>query len=589
MAAEPTSGGSSGRTFGNDAAPAGPLTPAARRGYGLGSVATGVVRHGARAAPAALPHRPSRGGRRGRGPGRLPAQGVGRRPQPGRGADQRPLRHPAGRAPAVPLRVGLALAVAFVLLFTGPTSRYGRSPRPGSSCCFLACATAYAFFQVPYVAMPAEMTDDYDERTRLMTWRVAILALAILVSGGLSPVIRDALGARAGLPRRWACSSRRSSCSARWARGAAPAAPASAGCRHGRRQPARPAPGGRGRARLPRCCSRRSCSRRWRPARCSPGSTTSPGCCSAARAPHHPVRLLRRARAAGHAALGSGSATRRGKRTGYVCGVAAARRRRARRRAAAQVGAAAAVCLRRRLVGVGYAGCQMFPLAMLPDVAAADAARTGESRAGVFTGVWTAGETLGLALGPGLYAVVLALGGYVSSTGCRRRPARLGASRRSRSASPSSRPRSSRPQPAGRSRLPARRGRCTDDRTDDGRPPAWPAPTRCSRPLRGAPGARPARPTAAAPSPTSTTPAWPTPTPIGREASPRSPTSNGLDPTAFPRCCDGERPRRHRRPDCSARPRASPASVTSGGTESILLAVKAARDAPPGDHRARAW
>jgi Na+/melibiose symporter-like transporter len=58
----------------------------------------------------------------------------------------------------------------------------------------------------------------------------------------------------------------------------------------------------------------------------------------------------------------------------------------------------------------------MFPMAMLPDVAAVDAARTGENRIGVFTGVWTAGETLGLALGPGLYAAVLALGGYVSST-----------------------------------------------------------------------------------------------------------------------------------------------------------------------------
>ncbi|WP_269087186.1 MFS transporter [Kribbella sp. ALI-6-A] len=58
----------------------------------------------------------------------------------------------------------------------------------------------------------------------------------------------------------------------------------------------------------------------------------------------------------------------------------------------------------------------MFPLAMLPDVAAVDAARSGVRRAGVFTGIWTAGETLGLALGPGLYAVVLALGGYVSST-----------------------------------------------------------------------------------------------------------------------------------------------------------------------------
>ena len=63
---------------------------------------------------------------------------------------------------------------------------------------FVACATAYAFFQVPYVAMPAEITDSYDERTRLMTWRVAILALAIMISGASAPAIRDALGGRAG-------------------------------------------------------------------------------------------------------------------------------------------------------------------------------------------------------------------------------------------------------------------------------------------------------------------------------------------------------------------------------------------------------
>ena len=33
----------------------------------------------------------------------------------------------------------------------------------------------------------------------------------------------------------------------------------------------------------------------------------------------------------------------------------------------------------------------------------------------MFTGVWTAGETLGLALGTGLYALVLATGGYGAS------------------------------------------------------------------------------------------------------------------------------------------------------------------------------
>ncbi|MGZ5418721.1 MAG: MFS transporter, partial [Nocardioides sp.] len=78
---------------------------------------------------------------------------------------------------------------------------------------------------------------------------------------------------------------------------------------------------------------------------------------------------------------------------------------------------AAVVYVATGLVGVGYAGAQVFPMAMLADTAAVDAARSGANRAGVFTGVWTAGETLGLALGPGVFAVVLALGGYVSSTG----------------------------------------------------------------------------------------------------------------------------------------------------------------------------
>jgi GPH family glycoside/pentoside/hexuronide:cation symporter len=83
----------------------------------------------------------------------------------------------------------------------------------------------------------------------------------------------------------------------------------------------------------------------------------------------------------------------------------------------AQVAPAWLVFAATALVGVGYAGAQVFPLAMLPDAAAVDAHRTGSNRAGVYTGVWTAGETLGLAIGPGLFGLLLALGGYVSSTG----------------------------------------------------------------------------------------------------------------------------------------------------------------------------
>ena len=54
---------------------------------------------------------------------------------------------------------------------------------------------------------------------------------------------------------------------------------------------------------------------------------------------------------------------------------------------------------------------------MLPDTAAHDARHTGENRVGVFTGMWTAGETLGLALGPAIFALILSLGRYRSSTG----------------------------------------------------------------------------------------------------------------------------------------------------------------------------
>jgi GPH family glycoside/pentoside/hexuronide:cation symporter len=68
------------------------------------------------------------------------------------------------------------------------------------------------------------------------------------------------------------------------------------------------------------------------------------------------------------------------------------------------------------LCGVGYAGISVFPLAILPDLITAEEERTGETRAGIAAGVWTAGETLGLAFGGGLWALILAFGGYVSST-----------------------------------------------------------------------------------------------------------------------------------------------------------------------------
>jgi len=56
-------------------------------------------------------------------------------------------------------------------------------------------------------------------------------------------------------------------------------------------------------------------------------------------------------------------------------------------------------------------------MAMLPDVISHDAARHGDGQAGIFSGVWTAGETTGMAFGATVLSIVLAVTGYVATTG----------------------------------------------------------------------------------------------------------------------------------------------------------------------------
>jgi GPH family glycoside/pentoside/hexuronide:cation symporter len=91
------------------------------------------------------------------------------------------------------LGAGLAVAVLFTVMFAGPF-RSGAPAGAFVAGAFLATATAYALYQVPYMAMPPEMTPDYAERTRVVTWRIAVLALAILASGALAPVVVNQTG-----------------------------------------------------------------------------------------------------------------------------------------------------------------------------------------------------------------------------------------------------------------------------------------------------------------------------------------------------------------------------------------------------------
>ena len=329
-------------------------------------------------------------------------------PVAGRISDRRGSRRP------FLLVAGLLLAVLFAAIFAAPFSG-GAASGAYVALAFLAAATAFAFFQVPYVAMPAELTDGYSERTRLMTWRIAVLALAILVSGAVAPLVVEATGGgREG--HRWS--------------GLFVAALIVVGT-------------------LATFFGTREA--RSRTAAESEPTLRAQLRVANANAPFRALLICWIVQAAGIGTMlagvqyfadhvlgqKSGSTflfaafvgpallvmplwTAVGKRHGKLRSLVAAS-------LIFAVGALVllgarelppvAVYLIVAVVGAGYAGQQVFALAMLPDRIAYDTERTGRRQAGVFTGLWTAGETFGLALGPGIYAVVLQIFGYVSSSG----------------------------------------------------------------------------------------------------------------------------------------------------------------------------
>ena len=305
---------------------------------------------------------------------------------------------PAGPRRPWLVRAGLMLAGAFALIFAAPDLDSRWLEAGWVLVFFVLAASAYAFFQVPYVAMPAEITSSYDERTRLMTWRVAILAFTIMLAGATAPVIRDAVGGRDGyrvMGVVMATVILVGVLGAWWGTRHAPIGAVGAGAGTLRQQL--------------QVVSR---ARDFRVLLTTFVLQALATGCMLAGVAYVAEDLLGRTSAAtilfvcfvGPALLLTPLWARWGERVGKKQGYVASSLLLA-------AGAALAVLARggndvwtfvaTGLVGVGYAGCQVFPMAMLPDVAAVDAARTGENRAGVYTGVWTAGETLGLALGPG--------------------------------------------------------------------------------------------------------------------------------------------------------------------------------------------
>jgi len=389
--------------------PSDETTPRTRAGYALGSLVTGAF--GTVPGLLLLPYLTDTLGVTAGLAGLLvllpKAWDVLFNPVAGRISDRRGDRRP------FLLGAGLLLAALFALIFAGPFGA-GHAAGPYVAIAFLIAATAYAFFQVPYVAMPAELTDGYAERTRLMTWRVAVLALAILLSGALAPlVVEQTGGGLAG--HRWS-----------GAFVGALIVVGTLGVFFGTRGAPTRTPG----QTEPSLRIQLKVAAASGPFRVlllcfviqSAGVATM-----LAGVQYFADHIVARDGAAtflfaafvGPALLvmplWSGAGARLGKRRSliaasllYALGTILL--------IPASAGPPPAVYLVTAIIGVGYAGQQVFAMAMLPDCIATETSRTGKRQAGVFTGVWTAGETFGLALGPGLYALVLQLCGYLSST-----------------------------------------------------------------------------------------------------------------------------------------------------------------------------
>ncbi|WP_353951365.1 MFS transporter [Knoellia sp. S7-12] len=307
----------------------------------------------------------------------------------------------------------LTLPVGFIAMFAVPSGFGSGAAALWVVAAFVLATTSFSFFQVPYIAAPADLTNDYTERTRMMAWRVGVLALAILAFGAGAPGIRDALGGgRSGYLVMAVVS----------------ALVLSVGM-------------------LATVASLRGHESRV-------GGTTES---SSLRAGLDAIRDLPRFRALLVVfviqALATGIVLAAAQYVAtYLLGsqslvsvlfaavvapalvvmpawkrYAAARGKRAAYLASSWLFVLACVVqvpalslewtwlsvLALAVGGVAYAGMQLFPLAMLPDVIE----EAGRARGGAMSGVWTALETAGLALGPGIVLLMLAVSGFVSSTG----------------------------------------------------------------------------------------------------------------------------------------------------------------------------
>ncbi|MDG6103087.1 MFS transporter [Dactylosporangium aurantiacum] len=308
---------------------------------------------------------------------------------------------------------GCALAVAFAALFAVPGGLRGAPAGLWVAIAFIAGNLLFAAYQVPYLATPADLSIGYHERTRLMGYRMVVLTVGILLSGVAAPLLAGQddptvagytrmgllLGAAmlaamlvgvTGVGRLTA---------------AAPLAAAARTTRHGL------------------LSSLRDPQFRTLTAAYLAMSTTTHLVLAAV--PYFAEYELGRPRLTtvlvaafvAPAILATPVWVVVARRIGKQRGLLLAQAAFVAGSLVLALGAAAGLPLivgAVAVLGVAFAAMQLLPFSMVPDVIAASGP-DGTTRAGGYTGVWTATEATGGALGPYVYAACLAAGGFVAS------------------------------------------------------------------------------------------------------------------------------------------------------------------------------
>ncbi|MEV0397306.1 MFS transporter [Polymorphospora rubra] len=314
--------------------------------------------------------------------------------------------------------VGCALALAFVAMFAVPGQLRGIPAAVWVAVAFVAGNLLFAAYQVPYLATPADLAIGYHERTRLMGFRMVVLTVGILLSGVLAPLLAGGDDpARSGytlmavvLAVAMVVTMLVGIGGVRRLGAAAPPPAASVA--------GRPPPGLRTLLR-----ALRDRQFRWLVVSYLAMATTTNLVLAAV--PYFAEYELRRpglttvlvAAFVAPALLATPVWVVVARRLGKQRGLLVAQ--------AAFVAGCLVLALGRTaglgilvaavaVLGVAFAAMQLLPFSMVPDVVRASGA-DGTSRAGSYTGVWTAVEAAGGALGPYVYAACLAVGGFVAS------------------------------------------------------------------------------------------------------------------------------------------------------------------------------